>query len=74
MKKIFKLIVLNAVFIGIIYSTAPKNLQAEVTPGYCEEAFERCINRCGQIFELPGLGDACRLGCYIALRDCGRQN
>lgn len=74
MKKIFNLVIFYAAFIGIIYFTTPKDLQAERTPDYCEEAFNRCIQRCGQIFEVPSLGDACRLGCYIALRNCGNQN
>ncbi|MGB9665285.1 MAG: hypothetical protein ACPL25_10280 [Ignavibacteria bacterium] len=74
MRKVIRLIFLYALFMGVIYSVTPKYLQAEVTPDYCEEALNRCIQRCGEIFEVPALADACRFGCYIALRNCGRQN
>lgn len=69
MRNLIKSLIISGILVVSIFSILPDNLQAERT-SYCEEAFNRCIGRCNQIFPTPFLNDACRYGCYLGLRDC----
>ena len=67
MKSILKALLLNAILLSQLYILAPANIQAEVTPGYLDDAFRRCAAKCAEIFEIPVLRDMCRVGCYYGI-------
>jgi len=67
MKSILKALLLNAILLSQLYILAPANIQAEVTPGYLDEAFKRCVAKCAMIFQDPFLRDMCRVGCYYGI-------